>query len=350
METRHGLIAVAAIAGASLIAVVATKRNAHGATPKNAPALACAALMDSEEQVWTLEGKCLEDAHLIFERPSAKKIAAGTDDTEFVAGTAAAESATPAARSPEEAARIEKRLRDFLRIRRSKEIWKAAERAFITMTPGSRAATTEAAMKAGLRPVDILAEWMTCEGATDLYLMSKVWGDQKSLKESVGAVVDTFFDPGAPAPAAAKGVKVVEKTGDRVVVSLFGAKVIEEIIPGKAVLADEGKVKVTWKSNYNYLRDVVRKKKPEELLEETLVRTDEGYGVQYSDWIGEFLAGADKQPWATILCTKGALALGEHLAARAGEASADEKPEEKKPDEKPEHGEHGEPGEKKHGE
>src|SRR6185369_1555310 len=124
-----------------------------------------------------------------------------------------------------------------LRIRRAKEVWKAAERAFITMTPASREATNVAAIKAGLRPVDILAEWMTCEGATDLYLMSKVWGDQKAMREKVGPVLDTFFEANAPEPSADKGVKVLTVDDEKVVVSLFGAKVIEECLPGKAEAA-----------------------------------------------------------------------------------------------------------------
>ena len=157
---------------------------------------------------------------------------------------------------------------------------------------------------------------MTCEGSTDLYLMTRVHGDRQKLRASVGAVIDTFFATDAPAPSADKGVKVVSRTDDKIVVDLFGAKVIEECLPTNVEMLGEGKAKVRWKSNYNFLRDVVRGKKPEAEIEETLVKSDDGFGVEYRDWIGEFLAGGDKQPWATTLCTKGVMALGEMLASK----------------------------------
>lgn len=260
--------------------------------------MARGALMYSEELVWTLEGECLKDAERVLSEANAKKIATAPEGAEGGAD------------------RVETRLREYLRVRRDSRIWRAAERAFITMTPESRKATEEAAFKAGLRPVDILSEWMTCEGATDLYLMTKVHEDRAKLRASVGAVIDTFFAADAPVPSADKGVKVVTRTDDKIVVDLFGAKVMEECLPTEVEMLGEGKAKVRWKSNYNFLRDVVRGKKPEAEIEETLVKSDDGFGVEYQDWIGEFLAGADKQPWATTLVNKGVMALGEMLASK----------------------------------
>ena len=258
------------------------------------------ALMESEELVWTLEGECLKDAQRIFAQPEAKAIAAS-------------------ATGPEDAARVETRLRQYLRIRRLAPVWKATERAFLTMTNESRAATNEAAFKAGLRPVDILAEWMTFEGAIDFALMTNVYDNREALRKTDGAVVDTFFAATAPAPQTAKGVRVVEHKDDRIVIDLFGARVIEECIPGRTAEAatQTTSVKISWKSNYNFLRELVGGKKPEVVLEETLVQTDEGYGVEYRDLIAEYLAGGDKQPWATILCSKGALAVGALLGEKS---------------------------------
>jgi hypothetical protein len=126
--------------------------------------------------------------------------------------------------------------------------------------------------------------------------------------------VETFFADGAPAPSADKGVKVVSRTDDKIVVDLFGGKVIEETVAGKGEIVSDDKVKITWKSNYAFLRDAVRGKKPAETADETLVKSDDGYGVEYQEWIAEFLKGADKKPWATTLATKGVAGLGALLA------------------------------------
>lgn len=279
------------------------------------------ALMQSEELVWTLEGECLKDAQRVLAMPDAKQIAA---------------SAGPGA---EERERVERRLRQFLRIRRNPKVWKATERAFLTMTNESRAATNAAAIKAGLRPVDILSEWMTWEGASDLVLMTNVFEDREKLRGANGAVLETLLGPNPSAPEVGKGVRVVEHTDERVVVDLFGAHVVEEWVKGKAVaVSSDGKAKITWKSNYNFLRELVRGGKPEAVLEETLVPTDEGFGVEYRDWIAEYLAGGDKLPWATVLCLKGPLEAGS-LKGEKEEPGKGEKPE--KPGEKGE-----KPGEK----
>ena len=72
------------------------------------------ALMLSEELVWTLEGECLKDAERILSEANAKKIATTAEGAEGGG------------------ARIETRLREYLRVRRDEKIWRAAERAFIT--------------------------------------------------------------------------------------------------------------------------------------------------------------------------------------------------------------------------
>ena len=283
-------------------AAVLVRSGMHAsAAAKERPLLATRALMLSEELVWTLEGECLKDAVRVLAEPDARAIATSAEGIEGGAS------------------RIEKRLREYLRVRRNAKVWINAEKAFVTMTPESRRATNDAAITAGLRPVDILAEWMTTEGATDLHLMTKVYDDRKNLRQSLGSVVDTFFAEGAAAPSAEKGVKVVSRTDDKIVVDLFGGTVIEECLPGKAEVLSDDKVKLTWKSNYSFLRDVVRGKKPGETTDDTLVKSDEGFGVEYQDYIAEFLKGPDKQPWATTLCTKGVAALGAELASKKAE-------------------------------
>jgi hypothetical protein len=300
-------VVVAAVAGAGA-GVRAYFRMLDVA--KERQVVAKAALMASEKLVWTLEGECLKDAVRILSEPNAKKIATTAEGVEGGAE------------------KVESRLREYLRVRRGEEVWKAAEKAFITLTPDSRKATNEAAVKAGLRPVDILAEWFTCDGATDLYLMAKVARERKALKEKLGAVVDTFFPEGAEPPSAEKGVKVVEQTDERIVVDLFGGKVVEECLPGPVTITGDDKATVRWKSNYNFLKAHVTGKKAEPETEDTLVKSDDGFGVDYTKDVAEFLEGAGKKPWATVLCTKGVAALGEFLNGK--DEKTDDKKDEKK--------------------
>jgi hypothetical protein len=276
--------------------------------------LAQRALMGSEELVWTLEGLCLKDALRVLGREDAKKIAEG-------------------ASSPEAAQRVETRLREYLRIRRSSDVWKAAERAFVTMTDGSRDATNEAAIKTGLRPVDILSEWMTVDGVLDARLMDKVWNDRASLKASLGGVVDTFFPEGTTAPDPARGVTVRHREDTWIELDVFGGLVKEECSPVAGAAAEGGRVNVRWTSNYNFLRAFVHgEAHPKTEDEETLVPTEEGYGVDYKSELAEYLEGVAKRPWATLLCQKGALVAADALDA-GSEAGGTRAPEEKKPDE-----------------
>lgn len=316
---RHGQKLVVVLFGGILVVAGVAVRTLFSARAEagERQVVASRALMFSEELVWTLEGECLKDAERVLSEPNAKKIPTQTEG----------EGVENSAR------KVETRLREYLRVRRGANIWKLAERAFITMTPASRDATNKAAVASGLRPVDILAEWMTCEGATDLYLMTKVHADRAALRQQVGPIVDTFFAEGSPAPAADKGVKVISRTDDKIVVDLFGGKVIEEWVQGKAEVIGDDKVKLTWKSNYSFLREVAKGGKPGETMDDTLVKSDEGYGVEYQDIIAEFLKGADKQHWATTLCTKGVGALGDLLANAKG---GDEKEEPKKEEHKKE--------------
>jgi hypothetical protein len=265
---------------------------------------ACRALVESEVVIWPLEGACFEDALRILSRPEAHRIAAG------LAGV----------RDPE---RIEKRLREYLRIRRAPGIWDQAKRAFATFTLDSRAATNEIAIEAGLRPVDIMVEWMTYEGAVDLYLMDKLWTERAALPEGSKDLPAGFFPLESPRPAGARGISIREAGSDCVVIDLFGATVREEWVRARGVaLMPQGEAKVPWASNYNYYRDVIRdKNSASEVLDFVLVRSDDGFGVDYREWMAEYKAGGERVPWATLLATQGALAVGATVEKK-GEASA----------------------------
>jgi hypothetical protein len=278
------------ILGGVLVLVAVRFRAVERAKAEQAEA--CRALVHSEVVIWNLEGACLKDALRILAQPEARKIAE-------TAGVS---------RDPR---RVEARLRQYLRLRRPPELWEETEQAFVTFTPDSRAATTEVAMQASLRPVDIMAEWLTFEGAVDLYLMEKLYSDRQSLPPSVKPVADTFFEPGAPPPGGERGVRIVSTRDDGIVIDLFGAKVSEEWVRCRPLeIMAAGQAKVPWKSNYNYFRDAIRGLTPEDVPDFTLVRSDEGFGVDYRSWIAEYRAGGDSHPWATVMCLKGPRAVG----------------------------------------
>lgn len=249
-----------------------------------------AALMASETNVWTLEGQALKEAQ------------------ELLAGAEARAQFTGDGKNGPAGER-EKRLREFVRVRRSGATTAGARNFVDSLNGPSRRFLSETAARQQLRPEDLVLEWLTYEGALDYGMMMRIWREQGNFKGEAAAVARSFLEGSMEAPAAAKGVRVVSQTDNKIVVNLFGATVIEEVLTDKPARADGDRLVVCWKSNYGYLREILRGKAPKPLVEETLTWEDGRYRIDYKDWFEEYLGGGHRQLWATELFEDSALAV-----------------------------------------
>jgi S1-C subfamily serine protease len=247
--------------------------------------LAGTALIESESLVWTLEGDTFKEAQELLKSDSARRIVA--------------EGATLS--DPEK----EQRLRALVRAKRQRRSLDAAGRLLATMNSKSREIVAEGAVRLGVQPEEFILEWLTYEAALDFAMMDRIWKQQGNFKGGARQIVGTLLEGVQGAPAIDKGVVVLAKTDHRIVVGLFGAKVIEGILPpeSEAVrgLATDSSNKVFWTSNYNYLRQVLSNRLPCEIREEQIVVENGRYVVDYAEWFEDFLKKGMDIRWASLI-------------------------------------------------
>jgi len=283
-----------ALAGLGLHAVVT--RSSHptqdvsGPTPAAPTRHASAALMASEAKVWTLEGRSLKEAQELLASSEGR-----------------AQFATAQSLSPSDK---EQRLRQFLRSRRSASTLNDARQFIETLNAKSRRYLSETASRQQMRPEDLVLDWLTYEGALDLGMITRIWHEQGNFKGQAAKVVGSFLEGVSTPPEALKGVEVKILTDNKIVVSLFGAQVVEEVIEDKPAKPDADNITtIYWKSNYNYLREVLKGETPKETIEEKLAKEDGRFTVEYQDLFEEYLTGGHRQQWASDMYEGSALTI-----------------------------------------
>jgi S1-C subfamily serine protease len=276
---------------AVLLCVVFAARPKSGTLPSaaNQHDNPGAALMASERLVWTLEGGALKEAQMIVDSQSDKGLPR-------VGGP------------PVDADRREADLRTLLRSHRSESTILAARSFVNACNNRSREWLSETAGKLGIRPEDLVVEWLTYEGALDLGMMTRIWNEQGNFKGESAKIVASILDGVTEPPALAKGVEIESTTRERVVIRLFGAKVVEELLQEEPRIAERTTL-VRWRSNYDYIRKVLRGESPKLIIDDALERDGDHYGVDFMDWFQEYFDGGHRQPWATRLVDDSALGV-----------------------------------------
>lgn len=243
------------------------------------------AIIDSEALVWTLEGETLKEVQQLLRSDDARRIL--TDG------------------APLNDAEKEQRLRGLLRAKRPRTSFDAAGRLLATMNSKSREIIAEGAVRLGVQPEEFILEWLTYEAALDFAMMDRIWKQQGNFKGEAKRIVGTLLEGVQTAPTVEKGVVVLAKTDHRIEVELFGAKVIEGILPpeSEAVrgLTTDSSNKIFWTSNYNYLRQVLSDHLPSEIREEEIVIENGRYVVDYAEWFEDFLKKGIDIRWASLI-------------------------------------------------
>jgi S1-C subfamily serine protease len=248
-----------------------------------------AALISSERLVWTLEGGALKEAQMILDSQVASKQAKAGDSTI-------------------DADRRETDLRSLLRSHRSESTILTARSFVSACNNRSRKWLSETADKLGIRPEDLVVEWLTYEGALDLGMITRIWNEQGNFKGESAKIVASILNGVTETPALAKGVEIESANNERIVVKLFGVNVIEELVQDQPKSGEESPL-VQWKSNYDYIRTILKGDSPKLVIDETLERDGDHYGVDYMDLFQEYWQGGHRQPWATRLVDASAIGV-----------------------------------------
>jgi S1-C subfamily serine protease len=251
-------------------------------SPSNLPPFvaeqAGAALLNSEAKIWALEGRSLKEAQELLASPDTRGLAIG------------------AATRPIDK---ESLLRAHLRSKRSPASRQEGQLFIDTLNAKSKAFLSTTAAQMNMQAEDLVLEWLTYEGALDLGMMNMIWQGQGNFRREAAKEASALLDGVSDPPAADLGVQIESLTKNRIVVILFGAKVIEEIVTDQPARLEDGQVVIRWKSNYNYLRDVMRQEQPKAVMEEKIATDDGKYTIDYMDWFQEYLKGGHRQLWAT---------------------------------------------------
>ena len=247
---------------------------------KYLPMVAGAFLMDSELSVWTLQGKALVETRQVLGR--------GINNVSN-------------SKEPE--------LRSLLHQKRSQELRTLAQQFINTLDTDSTVLLEDAAKRLGLTPSDFILDWITYESALDFGAINSLWTQRGNLKgkTSQNLATSLFQDLTTP-PNLEQGVQVLSKTDKKIMVNLYGAVIIEEMVPNVCEITDET-ITVGWKSNYGFLRSVLSGEPQEEVIKETLERRPQRLGVTYKEYFENYLAGGITRPWATLLAGDDVLAL-----------------------------------------
>lgn len=277
--------------------------------------LACQALMDSEALCWQLEGLAFQEAAQILNKSNQ-------ETTRFVR-------TLPLQLSEKDR---EERLREYLRSKRSYRTLQMARQFIGYLNEKTRREIRDNAWHISISPEHFVLEWMTYEGALDLTMLRDLYLQQGRL--STGGIeeqVKSLFLGVSDIPDAEKGVQVVEKNVRKIHINLFGANIREEIVTSEQYcpVSVPGGIKLYWRSNYNYVRKTLEGEKAEEYVEETLLKEDNSYRVDYLEWFKNYFSGGHRQRWATQLYENAhaGVALGSRDGERNGrQADTGQKP------------------------
>jgi hypothetical protein len=236
--------------------------------------------MAHERDVWTLEGRLVAEADAALRTPEARQ---ALGDPAAAARTASIE---PAARA-------------FLRERRGEDTRRLGALAVAGLDAPTRELLDEAAARAGVTREDVFLDYLTYDGLFDLAVMRWGWKRWRAgrITGPGQELAATFFANVGEAPAAARGITVVAADERTIELDVFGARVVERVT---AVAGDERAGVVTWTSNYQRLRAILRGQ-PDAAQAEERLELRGTYRVDYRLELHEYLAQGDGLPWATLL-------------------------------------------------
>jgi len=88
----------------------------------------------------------------------------------------------------------------------------------------------------------------------------------------------------------------------------FTPDLLPNAILGSSRVSD-GKSLVHWKSNYNYIRKILKGEPTTTTIDETLEREGDRYTVDFVDWFQQYFDGGHRQPWVCRLVDSSALGV-----------------------------------------
>lgn len=243
-------------------------------------------LLSREQSVWLLEGRLLAEADASLHSEEATK--------------ALGSAATRAAQVPEG------KIRKFLREHRSAQTREEAKALIAAFSAPSRKLLEEAAAREQIAPEDVFLDYLTYEGLYDLATMRYGWRRLQSGGYPEGsperALADSFFAGMDTLPSLAAGISVVKDEPNSLELSVFGARVRDEVTSSSVVsTATVGRVGVVrWSSSYEALRIAGRGGNTAD-LEETLDQENGQYLLSYASEVDEYLTWGANEPWATMI-------------------------------------------------
>lgn len=243
-------------------------------------------LLDRERSVWLLEGRLLADAD----------------------ATLHADAATAALGSPEtRAAQVaEGKVRAYLREHRSAEARDLARTLVAAFSKPTRTLLDAAAAAEQVSAEDIFLDYLTYDGLYDLATMRYGYDRLATGDYAEGsaerALAESFFAGTSARPSLASGISVVAEDKWSLELSVFGARVRDEVTKSSIVsTATVGRVGVVeWVSSYESLR-IAGRGAAADKTEETLDQEDGKYLISYAVEIDEYLTWGAQEPWATML-------------------------------------------------
>jgi S1-C subfamily serine protease len=279
--------------GAGEIRAQAEEELSTGKT-KYLPLAAGAFLMESEAQIWTLQGQALSEARRLLRNRGASGQHMDEQD-----------------------------LRSLLRKGRSDSLRQSAAAFVATLNGESASMLKDAAMRMGISAEDLTLDWITYEAALDFGAATTVWQQRGNLKgKDTGAITDSLFQDMAEGPDLQHGSRVLSKTDQKILIDLYGMTVIEEVVPNSGTITADA-INLNWKSNYAFLRSIISGEKPEAVIAETIeTKPQFHFGVDYTQYFQEFLAKGVNKPWATLVAGEDPLALSRFVNEEAILASA----------------------------
>lgn len=177
----------------------------------------------------------------------------------------------------------------------------------------SRRFLLDAAERASVRPEELVCDWMLYEAALDYGIVHQIWRERGNAKDpATRELVASFLDGLAAPPSMESGIRVLAQSERRILVSLYGAAVVEEVEGAHAGPCADA-VRVSWKSNYEYLRAIYEGEAPEEWISEEIRRRGSSFGISYAKQFEEFLTKSGRQPWATLVADENPLSLAKFL-------------------------------------
>lgn len=151
----------------------------------------------------------------------------------------------------------------------------------------------------GMRPEDIFADYLTVEATIDFALMAAAYNtvhgnNLDKFPTDARRMLKQLVDPLRKAPLPSNDIEVGRVGGSRLVVSVFGCDITEEV---ENVVADRRAATLTWRSNYSFLRDLSERKPPRETREEQMTNTNGRWTINFVLELEDFIASGGRSEW-----------------------------------------------------